>query len=286
VTLRSLVKGTIHRGLDLSARITTHLPRRPAARLLTYHEVLAVPGKCPNPYNQVSVQRLAQQIDRLRESGYLFLTATDLARSLAGPDPGGRRLLSLTFDDGLQEHATLALPLLMDRKIPATFYIVTGRIGTRRGGGRRPERYLNEQEIRDLSSAGMEIGSHGHSHRALRGLDPEELHSEVAGSRDRLRQILGHPPLSFAYPYGSRDTYDGKAIDAIREAGYTNAVCTVVGANRSGASPFELRRIPVYDTDGPELALARARGAYDWIGRLQETWLAAFPHHSTKGAAG
>jgi peptidoglycan/xylan/chitin deacetylase (PgdA/CDA1 family) len=264
------------------ARLTIHLPRAQGARILTYHEVLAGGGPCPNPFNQVSTDRLSAQVDRLLEAGYTLVTVSDLAARLAAPgeDPG--RIVSLTFDDGLAEHAELVLPILRQRGIKATFSVRTGRIGRYRGGGRGPGRHLTAAEIGELASAGMEIGSHGRSHIALSRLGPAELHDEIAGSRDDLARLLSSPPGSFSYPYGTRETYGPRAVEEVRAAGYANAVCTALGANRPGASLYELRRLPVYDTDDPDLTLARARGAYDWAGRLQGTWLRLFPHHASR----
>ncbi len=128
----------------------------------------------------------------------------------------------------------------------------------------------------------MEIGSHSNSHPVLSRLAPSDLEREVSGSREELGRILGSPPASFGYPYGSRQTFDRDVVDAVRRAGYSSAVCTMIGANRHATPRYELRRIPVYGTDGPDTVLARAAGAYDWVGGLQEHWLRLFPHHSTR----
>jgi peptidoglycan/xylan/chitin deacetylase (PgdA/CDA1 family) len=268
------------------ARLTLHLPHAQGARILTYHEVLAGDQPCPNPFNQVSAGRLAAQVDRLLEAGYTLVTVSDLAAKLALPGQDLGRIVSLTFDDGLAEHSELVLPILGRRGVRATFYILTGRIGRYRGGGRGPGRHLTADEIVALESAGMEVGSHGRNHTALIRLGPGELRDEITGSRDDLARLLGSPPLSFSYPYGTPETYGPRAVEEVRAAGYSNAVCTTLGANRPGSPLHELRRIPAYDTDDPDLTLARARGAYDWAGRLQGMWLRLFPHHSSRKGSG
>lgn len=286
MTARSILKSAIQTGLDLTARLTVGWPRRHASRILTYHAILPGSERCDDPYLQVSQGRLAEQIDRLLEAGFRFTTVTDLASRLTARDGGDAGIISLSFDDGLSEHLSLVVPLLRERGIPATFYVLTGRIGTKRHGGRGPDRYLEAGEVREMAAAGMEVGSHGRTHHVLGRLSAERLREEIEGSRDDLAALLGSPPRTFAYPYGSRGTYNGRVIDTLRNAGYVNAVSTIIGANRAGTPLYELRRIPVYDTDGPLLALARARGAYDWTGRFQEVWLRTFPHHSTRGGPG
>jgi len=148
--------------------------------------------------------------------------------------------------------------------------------------GRPGARHLDRDQIRAMHDAGMEIGSHSRTHRVLSRLGPDEIEDEISGSRDDLASITGASPVSFAYPYGSRTTYDDRVVAAVRRAGYTSAVSTGIGANDASTSMFELRRIPVYGTDDRRRLLARARGAYDWTGLAQEVWLKTFPHRSTR----
>lgn len=282
MSLRANLKSGMRVGTDLSAHLLSHIPRRAAVRILTYHEVFQGDAPCVNPYNQVSAARLAAQIDALLGAGYSFTTISQMAATLKSVGERSARTICLTFDDGLQEHATMVLPILRDRGILATFYVLTGRVGRFRGGGRGPGRHLSATEIDDLATAGMEIGSHGRDHAVLIRLSALGLNDEVGGSRDDLTKLLGIPPASFSYPYGTPDSYGPVAVEAVRLAGYASAVSTIVGANRPGTSIYELRRIPSYDSDTPNLTLARARGAYDWTGRLQGAWLKLFPHQATQ----
>lgn len=279
--LRAILKSGMRVGIDLSARVLSYMPRRDAIRILTYHEVLPGETPCVNPYNQVSAHHLAAQIDALVDARYSFTTISQLAAQLKSPGMDLSRTICLTFDDGLAEHATLVLPILRERRVTATFYVLTGRVGKFRGGGRGPGRHLTTAEVHELARAGMEVGSHGRDHSLLIRLSDTAMSDEVCGSRDDLTKLLGTAPTSFSYPYGTPDSYGAAAITAVRNAGYTCAVSTIVGANRPGTSVYELRRIPSYDSDTPNLTLARARGAYDWTGRFQETWLRLFPHHTT-----
>jgi peptidoglycan/xylan/chitin deacetylase (PgdA/CDA1 family) len=69
---------------------------------------------------------------------------------------GGSNLpVEITFDDGNESDALIALPELAKRNIKATFFVIGGRIGS--------PHYLDRAALRDLISAGMEIGSHGNA---------------------------------------------------------------------------------------------------------------------------
>lgn len=94
-------------------------------------------------------------------------------------------------------------------------------------------------QLRALSAAGHEIGSHTLSHALLPGVDAAQLEREVAGSRERIRAELGVPCDSFCYPNGD---HDDRVVDAVRRAGYRQAVVTAWGPNGRGADPLRLTR--------------------------------------------
>ena len=97
---------------------------------------------------------------------------------------------------------------------------------------------MSWQQIRELGAQGHEIGSHSLTHPLLTDLDAAQLEREVVQSRSRLAQAAGCEVASFCYPNGS---YDARALEAVRAAGYACAVTTRWGLNRGG-SEFELQR--------------------------------------------
>ena len=74
--------------------------------------------------------------------------------------------VAITFDDGNESDALIALPELAKRNLKAIFFVVAGRIGL--------PHYLDRAALRDLMSAGMEIGSHGMHHCDWRGLELDD----------------------------------------------------------------------------------------------------------------
>lgn len=111
-------------------------------------------------------------------------------------------VFTITFDDGSRSQLERGYPVLESLGVPGVLFFVTGRAGRRFAG----ERLLRAAELRELASAGWEIGSHTVSHPRLAKdgetrLSPEALTSELADSRRWLRD-LGFPARSFAYPYG------------------------------------------------------------------------------------
>jgi len=101
-------------------------------------------------------------------------------------------------------------------------------------------------QVKAMHRAGMEFGSHTCSHPVLSQLSPEELRREVAGSRDRIRSVLGETPRVFCYPTGRPGYFGQREKAAVREAGYEFAVSYAPGLNPLAAlDPYALRRLHV-----------------------------------------
>ena len=119
---------------------------------------------------------------------------------------------------------------------------------------------MSWDQVRELHSAGHEIGSHSSTHPLLTELSDESVEQEVEGSRRRLSEAIGAPVASFSYPGGS---YDARVLDAVRAAGYECAVTTQWGINRK-QSAFELRRC--------DMDFARLRSRHGEFSK-QRLWL-------------
>ena len=95
----------------------------------------------------------------------LGATATP-ATGLAMPLQGGgghapRTVVSLTFDDGDADQMAAAR-VLHRYRLPATFYIITGAVGT--------PGYVTVPDLHQLAADGDEIGGHTVSHLRLTAL--------------------------------------------------------------------------------------------------------------------
>ncbi|HTF12249.1 MAG TPA: polysaccharide deacetylase family protein [Asanoa sp.] len=165
-----------------------------------------------------------EQMALLRERGHTPLTVSDYADVLRSRAALPDRPVVVTFDDGFADLASTALPVLRRHRITATAFLITTHLP---GPAPRPDGdFLSADEIADLRAAGIEIGSHGHSHRPLDCLTPAEARAEAQLSRRLLEDRLGAAVRSFAYPYG----YHGTAVRrAVRAAGY-NCACAVKNA--------------------------------------------------------
>ena len=142
----------------------------------------------------------------------LGATATP-ADGLTGPAQGGgptpRTVVSLTFDDGDADQMAAAR-VLHRYRLPATFYIITGAVGT--------PGYVTLPDLRQLAADGNEIGGHTVSHLRLTALTTAEARRQVCGSRSILAR-WGYRATSFAYPGGAASP---RTEAIVRDCGYTS----------------------------------------------------------------
>ena len=109
--------------------------------------------------------------------------------------------------------------------------------------------YLSWRDVELMSAAGMEFGSHSHSHPDLRKRSPEFLAAEIVKSKEEIEAHIGRPVRFFCYPSGS---YDRKVVKAVQAAGYWGAVTTQQGVEHASDDLLELSRIRVRGESGLE----------------------------------
>lgn len=104
-------------------------------------------------------------------------------------------------------------------------------------------RPLDWKQIREMSSSGIEFGSHTVSHPILSRLDDQELEHELAESRRILELHLDRPAEVLAYPVGGAEEFNETVIKAARSAGYRLGVSYMHGVNCiEQLDHFRLRR--------------------------------------------
>src|SRR5687768_279118 len=180
----------------------------PATRVLYYHLV----GKPDDEGRSASMitppAHLEAHVELLRRLGYRFATAGELATEWQGPVPPPG-IAVLTFDDGWRDGLTTAAPLLARLGVRATFFVCPAGLGkpvpALRDAAGDDAVLMTEEEARQLHEAGMELGSHTMSHRAVKELSDGDLRNEMVESRAAVEAITGEPCLTLAYPSGNHD---------------------------------------------------------------------------------
>jgi peptidoglycan/xylan/chitin deacetylase (PgdA/CDA1 family) len=190
--------------------------------VLVYHSVCDSPAPLMRDW-AVTPPRFEEHLAFLTSEGYTTMTVTDYAACLRDPARAmPERLVVITFDDGFADFAQHAAPTLAAARMTATLYVSTAYVGETSSwlGSAGEQPMLTWSDIDDVAALGIEIGAHGHEHRALDELPGAKAQTNILESKNRLETHLGLPVESFAYPHG----YHTRAIkEMVRLAGFTNA---------------------------------------------------------------
>lgn len=166
---------------------------------------------------------------------------------------GSGRVLHVTFDDAFRS-VEAGLSILDRLGVPATVFACPDYAE----GGRKLDvaelaaeaeahpdelKTMDWDELRSLSSRGVEVGSHTLSHPHLRRLTDADLSRELSESRLRIEEALGHPCRFLAYPYGEEDERVRAAAEA---AGYVAAFGL---PGRRPLDRYSLPRVGLYPAD-------------------------------------
>jgi peptidoglycan/xylan/chitin deacetylase (PgdA/CDA1 family) len=230
--------------------------------ILLYH---SVDDTCAPAYRgwTVGIDRFRSQMEHLSRRGCEALTVSEYIRHCEAGASLKPRTVLITFDDGLRDFATGALPILERHGFPATLFVATRFVGGRSewlgrlGEGSRP--MLTWQELSELPRRGIELGAHSRSHPELDTIPLNDSVEEIEGSKVDLERALGIRVTSFAYPHG----YSSRSVrNEVRRLGFA-AACRVRHAlSSTDEDRFALSRIIVSEgTTGEALdELLEGRG--------------------------
>ena len=203
-----------------------------AAPILLYHGVGEEPPYKGKPWPKsllLPADLFEEQLRYLQEEGWQLLTVAELCHRL---------------EEGAK----------------ATFFVVNKCIGD--------PIHMNDEEIKALLAAGMELGTHTYSHDPLAKIEAKYLTWETATSRYWLKKRFdGYLVRSLSYPNGS---YNEEVLKVVHRWGFSRAVTGHLGVNTKASyeeAPLELYRVVIRD-DG--------EGLEGFKKRLQRAYLAGF----------
>jgi peptidoglycan/xylan/chitin deacetylase (PgdA/CDA1 family) len=246
-------------GLKLAVRGIVAGPPRARAGcsiLLTYHSV----GTRDHETN-VGPAAFEEQMKWLADS----MRVVPLAEAVERADG-----VALTFDDGYRDNYIEAAPVLARLGLPATVFVVTGRLGAWLDHDVRAaeSRLMSWEDLRALAGAGWTIGGHTLSHPILTRLSEADQRREISCCKAQIEERLGLCAEAFAYPFGSALDFSEVTRAIVRECGYTCAVSNRYGVNGPGADRWALRRVWVDRTDTLDSFRAKVEGRLDRLAWL------------------
>jgi peptidoglycan/xylan/chitin deacetylase (PgdA/CDA1 family) len=124
----------------------------------------------------------------------------------------GRRLVTLTFDDGpFPETTPTVLRILAKKKLHASFFVI-GRYLDGEDGRAKASR----EALKQVAAAGHLIGNHTHDHALLTAVTHTQVLEQIDEGAASIERVTGKRPILFRPPFGKLDDF-GQA--AVRERG-------------------------------------------------------------------
>ena len=138
-----------------------------------------------------------------------------LVISARAKDQKPERIVVLTFDDSVANHATFVAPLLKKHGFGATFFITEGF-----GFAKDKKHYLTWEQIKQLHADGFEIGNHTRRHASVARQKPEALEADIIYIEEQCKKHGLPRPISFCYP---GYTTSKACVKILRKRGYRYA---------------------------------------------------------------
>jgi peptidoglycan/xylan/chitin deacetylase (PgdA/CDA1 family) len=216
------------------------------APILMYHSISDANSAKFHPFT-VPPELFAEHMAYLCHHGYTPLTVTQYVQARAGEGSAlPERPVVLTFDDGFADFFTAALPVLCRYNFPATLYVSTAFVGGTcrwlRHEREKRRSMLTWEQVVQIDRSGIECGGHSHTHPQLDTMQESEARDEIVRCKDILQHHLGHPVVSFAYPFGY---YTAAVQRLVFLADYTSACAVQHSMNSSHTHSLALTRFMV-----------------------------------------
>lgn len=183
--------------------------------ILTYHKIVDIDKEQDNySWNlSIAVETFREQMKFLKNNEYEILHLKDLKYR-----KGGEKSIILLFNDGYKNFYENAFPIIKEYGLSASISIITSKVDD--------TEYLDREQIKELSSAGIEIISHTINHPILTELTDEQIRYELAESKRLLENLLGDTVDGFVYPIGK---YNNQIKTVLESLNYNYAVTTNYG---------------------------------------------------------
>lgn len=210
--------------------------------ILFYHRVA---DDDPNPWT-ISCRRFEKQINWLSANFDIVSLAEAQKRIRSGCNT--RPTICVTFDDGYADNTAFALPLLIKRKIPVTYFVTTwhttqGQPFSHDVDRGRPLAPNSAETLRAMADAGVEIGGHTRHHPSLADIkDPQVLFDEVIAATIEMEEIIQQKIRYFAFPFGQVEHLSADVFRLAREHGFAGICSAYGGWNNIGGDAFHLQR--------------------------------------------
>jgi peptidoglycan/xylan/chitin deacetylase (PgdA/CDA1 family) len=179
----------------------------------------------------------------------------------------GKRYSAITFDDGFEDALENAVPELVKRNIPATFFVTVDVLGGLaawwpEAAPERNRRIATARQLKRLPVGLISIGTHTLTHPRLSLLNEADARREIGEPRRRLEALLGRTIKSFSFPYGE---FTEDVVRWSGECGYERVFTTQHKKAFAKAGQFVVGRVKAEPIDWHWEFRLKLLGGYLWL---------------------
>mgnify|MGYP001308872461 FL=1 len=181
-------------------------------------------------------EEFENHLSHLSTNNYQVLPLPQIVATLQIGAAVPENAIAMTFDGGHISIYQEVWPRLKALGFPFTVFIATDVIDS---GG---DMLMSWDQVRELSSSGVTIGTLGGGYKHLVELDENEAAADITRANQRLMEEIGTAPELFAYPFGE---YDADLQRTIARHGYSAAFGQHSGVIYGSADYMALPRFPL-----------------------------------------
>jgi len=203
--------------------------------ILLYHNI----SKTFSPYGSIVFPDVFRKHIRfIKSKGIRFLHPDEFFKEDSG--------ILLTFDDGFVDLYEFAFPVLMDEKVPAVVFVVSGFAGKKNEWEvtmGKSFTHLSWDKIKEMHKYGVTIGSHSHLHPDYSRSPAELVKKDMKLSFEVISDKIGERVKYLSYPFGRIRRNESELAGQV---GYEKAF---ISTPRETNNPYLLGRWGVYTID-------------------------------------
>ncbi|QIZ78396.1 polysaccharide deacetylase family protein [Ferrimonas lipolytica] len=213
-----------------------------AVVILQYHHV----SETTPETTSVTPAQFTEQMTYLADHGFTVVPLQLALNAIAEKRPLAEKSVVISFDDGYQNVADNAHPLLRQLGFPYTVFINVKAVEQQR------RNVMSWQTLRQLANEGATIANHSFQHDHLIRLQVDEdlaswqvrVQQDIENSQNKIVEEIGHNVKVLAYPYGE---FNPPLRELLTSMGYAG-----LGQHSGAAGPYsDITALPRYPVAGP-----------------------------------
>lgn len=225
--------------------------------ILMYHDITEDPTLTSKIC--ITKERFERDLNFLERDGYNVISFKDLINWKKGNQNLPKKPVIITFDDGKLGVYKYAYPLLKEKNMKMTFFVIGKRLEQRKEDRKYGE-YINWNQAKEMYDSGLiEIQPHTYDMHyykesmtrsegvlALKGETKEDHYNRFKDDTVKIKNIIkqktGSDSYVYSFPYGKKSFTNDKVI---KDLGFDSSVVTNTHFANISESLFDLKRINV-----------------------------------------